>query len=187
MKKLLVLCAFCVLTAMAATASAQPRQMDKGTQPKADIKAAPDSFETRYEGGLIGFSKKEKGTLKFDDINDRLVFYGKDHKEKFSINYDSMVVIYPSSNKVQSGTGRTIGAIPFPGAGIGGSFIKKQKNYLVIQYRDPDVDVHGTTSFLVDTDELLLSVVKTLGEKAEMKPRGDAYFRAVRTDDDDDK
>ena len=28
--------------------------------------------------------------------------------------------------------------------------MKKKKNYLVVQFRDPDVDVQGTTSFLVD-------------------------------------
>lgn len=186
MKKLLILGALCVL-AGATAVTAQPRQVEKTAKAQAEIKDAPDTVETRYEGGVFGFSKREKGELKFDDINERLVFYGEDAKEKFSINYDALMVIYPNSTKVQSGTGRTIGAIPLPGAGIGGSFLKKKKNYLVIQFRDADVDVQGTTSFLIDTNDLLLSVVKTLGEKAEMKKRGDAYFRPTRrTANDDD-
>jgi hypothetical protein len=78
---------------------------------------------------------------------------------------------------VQSGAGRTVGAIPFPGAGIGGSLMKKKKHYLVIQFDDPDVNVQGTTSFLIDTDDLLDSVIVTLGQKAGLTPRGHAYYR----------
>ena len=55
--------------------------------------------------------------------------------------------------------------------------MKKKKNYLVIQFRDQDVDVQGTANFLLDTTELLNSVIQTLGEKAEMTQRGDAYYR----------
>ncbi len=135
------------------------------------------SIEVEYKGGLYGFSKSQDGTLKFDTINERLVFYGEDGKEKFSIPYQSMIVIYPSQKKVQSGAGRVIGAIPFPGAGLGGSFIKKKKNYMVIQFDDPDVKAKGTINFLIDTGDLLTSAIYSVGENAEMKPRGDAYIR----------
>lgn len=178
MKKTLFL--LCAMTfAFSVDAFAQPRPVDK-TQPqtKPTVKrTAPESFQAKYQGGMFGYGKKEEGTLKFDDINERLIFLGKDQKEKFSIPYKALLVVYPSSIKVQSGTGRAVSVIPLPGAGIGGMFMKKKKNYLILQFRDPDVDVQGTTSFLIDTGELLESVVQTLGEKAEMLRRGDAYYR----------
>ena len=178
MKKIiLLLCA--IVSAFSVNAFAQPRPVEKtqpGAQPRVQ-RTAPESFQAKYQGGMFGYSKKEEGTLKFDDINERLIFLGKDGKEKFSIPYKALLVVYPSSHKVQSGTGRAVSVIPVPGAGIGGLFMKKKKNYLMLQFRDPDVDVQGTTTFLIDTSELLESVVQTLGEKAEMLRRGDAYYR----------
>ncbi len=185
MKELLFLCAVCIFGSTAFV-SAQPRPMDKKDDDQSKIAPAPSSIETKYQGGVIGFTDKEHGVLKFDDANERLVFYSKEDKEQFSINYASMYVVYPSTNKVQSGTGRTLGSLPIPGAGIGGSFLKKKKNYLIIQFIDRDVDVQGAVSFLIDTNELLLSAVKTLGEKAELTKRGDSYIRSKRTAVDDD-
>ena len=163
---------------------AQIRPIERNEKP-ANIKAAPQSFEARYEGGFFGYAEKEKGTLKFDDENKRLIFYNENGREQFFVPYKSLLVIYPSSKKVQSGTGRTIGAIPFPGTGLGGGLLKKKKNYLVMNFDDPDVKAQGTMTFLIDTDELLLSVVHTLGEKAELTKRGDAYYRP-RNDNDSD-
>ena len=160
--------------------SAQPRPIDKtSTATKQTVKRnAPSSVEARYEGGIFGYSEREKGTIKFDDENERFVFLSKETgKEMFSIPYKAMLVVFPSNKKIQSGAGRAVGSVPVLGAGIVGSFMKKKKNYLVIQYRDQDVDVQGTASFLIDTDELLESVVYSLGEKAGMTQRGDAYYR----------
>jgi len=162
-------------------ASAQPRPTEKSspttTVSKANRTILP-SVEARYEGGIFGYNEREKGTIKFDDENERLVFLGKEKgAELFSIPYKAILVVSPSSRKVQSGAGRAVGSAPILGAGIAGSFMKKKKNYLVIQYRDPDVDVQGMTTFLIDTDELLEKVIYSLGEKAKMTPRGDAYYR----------
>lgn len=162
--------------------SAQPRPVEKSTAPTSTVAKANrtilPSVEARYEGGIFGYNEREKGTIKFDDENERLVFLGKDNgKELFSIPYKSILVVSPNSRKIQSGAGRAVGSAPILGAGIAGSFMKKKKNYLVIQYRDPDVDVQGLTSFLIDTDELLEKVIYSLGEKAKMTPRGDAYYR----------
>ena len=159
---------------------AQPRPIDKtSTTTKQTVKRNTlSSVEARYEGGIFGYSEREKGTIKFDDENERLVFLSKENgRELFSIPYKAMLVVFPSNKKIQSGAGRAVGSVPILGAGIIGSFMKKKKNYLVIQYRDSDVDVQGTTSFLIDTDELLESVIYSLGEKAEMTQRGDAYYR----------
>lgn len=166
--------------ASVSVAFAQPRPVDKTQTPSKQTakRAMISSVEARYEGGIFGYGEREKGTLKFDDENERLIFFSKENgKELFSIPYKAMLIVAPSNKKVQSGAGRAVSSAPILGAGIAGSFMKKKKNYLVIQYRDPDVDVQGTTSFLIDTDELLESVIYSLGEKAGMTPRGDAYYR----------
>lgn len=174
-KTIFLLCAAFFMFSM--NCFAQPRPINK-TETKAVRKTpAPASFAAKYEGGMIGFNEKEQGTLKFDDANERLVFSGKDGKENFSLPYSAILLVSPNEQKVQSGTGRAIGAVPIIGAGLGGSLLKKKKRYLVIQFRDADVDVQGTANFLLDTGELLESAVQTLGEKAELTQRGDAYYR----------
>lgn len=176
----LVLILLVVFVAFAGLALGQVRPV--GTSNDTVVADAPsrvmlESISAKYQGGLFGYSKKEKGTIKFDIINERLIFIGKDGKERFSVPYSALAVVYPSTRKVQSGTGRAVGAIPFPGAGLGGMFIKKKKNYLVINYDDKEVNASGTMNFLVDTTEVLHNSIYTIGEKAEMKPRGDAYVR----------
>jgi hypothetical protein len=182
-RKLISLALF--LTAFASAAFAQVRPVEQPKEENTVKKVAPVSFEAKYEGGMFGFSKKEEGTLRFDDDGLRLVFFGKDNKEKFHIPYKAILVIYPSERKVQSGTGKTVGAIPFPGAGIGGSFMKKKKHYMAVQFNDPDVEAQGTTNFLIDTGDLLESVIQTLGEKAKLTQRGDAYYRPRSQTDSD--
>ena len=176
MKKVLFLCALS-LFAFALTATAQPRIIEKAEVKSAPKTPAPTSVEAKYEGGLFGYSSKEKGFLKFDDQNERLVFTGKDGKENFSIPYAAILVVSPNERRVQSGTGRAVGAIPFPGTGLGGGLMKKKKNYMLVQFRDKDVEVQGTATFLLDTTEMLESVIETLGKKAELTQRGDAYYR----------
>jgi hypothetical protein len=176
MRKTIFLCLG--LLTFSVAAFAQPRPVEKTPVPVVKKAPAPDSFVAKYEGGMIGFNRKEEGTLKFDDANERLVFSGKDGKETFALPYSAILIVAPNERKVQSGAGRAVGAIPIIGAGLGGSLMKKKKRYLIIQFRDADVDVQGTANFLLDTGELLESVVSTLGEKAELTQRGDAYFRA---------
>ncbi len=156
--------------------NAQPRPVDR-TSTGAKVEPAPASFEAKYEGGLFGFSQREEGTLKFDDGNERLIFAGKDGKERFGIPYKALIVISPQSKSVTSNTGHVVGAIPVIGAGILGGFIKEKRRYLVIQFNDPDADASGTTSFKLSNKELLDSVIQTLGEKAKLTQRGDAYYR----------
>ena len=176
MYKKLILLAFALL-ALASAAFGQPRPVERTSSTKTTKTSTLSSVAAKYEGGMFGYSEKEEGTLKLDDENERLVFFGKDGKEKFQIPYDAIVVIYPSERKVQSGTGRAISAVPIIGAGIGGSLLKKKKHYLILQFDDPDVDAKGVTNFLVDTGEVLDSIVRTIGEKAKLTQRGDAYYR----------
>ncbi len=174
MKKIsLILCAVFIFST---AAIAQVRPVEKSSEQTAPKPAAPPSFAAKYEGGMFGFSDREVGTLKFDDINERIVFYGKDQKEKFSISYQAMFIISPQSKSVTSTTGTVVSAIPLPGAGLAG-LIREKRRYLVINYEDPDVDVKGVVNFKLDNKELLDSVLQTLAGKAELSPRGDAYFR----------
>jgi hypothetical protein len=177
MKKLLVL-ATLSLFIFALAINAQVRPTDVAVTEPAIKKTVLESFEVKYMGGLYGFSKSEHGTVKFDDINERLIFLGKDGNERFSLPYDTILVVFPSQKKVRSGAGRAIGAAPIPGAGIAGLFMKKKKNYLVLRFRDSQAKAEGTINFLVDTAEILTNSIYTIGEKAEMKPRGDAYLRS---------
>ncbi len=170
-----------LLFAAAIGTAAQVRPAD-ATQP--DRKpAAPQSFEAKYEGGMFGYGKKETGTLKFDDVNERIVFHGKDGKEKFSIGFQQISVISPQSRSVTSTTGNVVRNIPLPGSVLGG-LIKEKKRYLIVQFADRDADVSGTVSFKLDNLKLLESVIQTLGEKAKMTQRGDAFYRprTVRTE-----
>ncbi len=157
-----------------ATAFAQITPVEKAAEQKV-VKLAPASVQAKYEGGMFGFGDHEKGTLKFDDTNERLVFFGKDQKEKFSIPYKSMLAIYPQSNSVRSNTGTVVSAVPY--AGIFGQFIKKKRRYLIVNFDDPDVNARGSVNFKIDDKVLLDSVIDTLGEKAKLTQRGDAYYR----------
>lgn len=172
----LLLSIFCVTVASAGAAYAQPRQIDMSSAQKT-VKAAPASFKAKYEGGMFGFSKNEEGALKFDDANSRLVFFGEDDKEMFSIPYASMLIVSPQSKSVQSTTGTVVRAIPVPGAGILGGFIKEKRRYLLISFDDPDVDAKGLVNFRLENIEMLDSVIAALGQKASLKQRGDAYYR----------
>ncbi len=182
MKKVLFFLALS-LFACASIVSAQPRPVEKPMRTETPVQPAPASFTAKYEGGMYGFTKTEVGTLKFDDDNYRLVFYGKDQKEKFGIPYKSMLIVTPQSERVQSTTGKVVSVIPY-GNLIGG-FIKERRRYLVIHFDDPDVEAKGLTNFRIDDQALLDSVIVALGYKAELKQRGDGYIRpkVVKVDD----
>jgi hypothetical protein len=169
----------------AATVSAQPRPVDKTQSTAAAVKPAPAVFPAKYEGGMFGFSKKEEGTLRFDDANSRLVFFGKEQKEQFSIPYKAMLIVSPQSQSVQSTTGKVVSVVPY--AGLLGGFIKEKRRYLIINFDDPDVEAKGLVNFKIEDKDLLDSVIAALGTKAELKPRGDAYFRPKDTAKADEK
>ncbi|MEO8649567.1 MAG: hypothetical protein ABI539_10405 [Acidobacteriota bacterium] len=165
------------LLVASAAVFAQPRSIEKATIAPVQVDLAPASFEAKYEGGFFGYSKKENGTLKFDDVNLRLVFYGEDQKEKFAVPYSAMQAIYPQSKSVTSTAGSVVSHIPLPGAGLAG-LIREKRRYLVMHFDDPDVDdARGVINFKLETKELLDSVIRSIGEKANLLPRGDAYVR----------
>jgi hypothetical protein len=166
-----------MIASVAMIGFAQPRPIERSSQPAQTRKSqAPASFEAKYEGGMFGFSQKETGQLKFDDMNERLVFFGENGKEKFSIPYDALLVVYPQSKSVTTTTGNVVSHIPLPGAGLAG-FIKEKRRYLIMQIQDPDADVKGVVNFKLENKELLDSVMAAIAEKAKLEPRGDAYYK----------
>jgi hypothetical protein len=187
MKKTILLLAFLMIVSIDAFAQGvrQPSNPETQTQSKTDatttqtllaIKPAPSTFEAQYQGGIFGYSEKIKGTLTFDDVNKRLVFRNKENKEIFALPYKSLLVV-SSSSKSQRPTEATVAsAIPVPGAGLFG-LVRTKKRYLITEFNDTDSEVHGVASFKVANKEMLQSVIYSLGAKAELKQRGDAFYR----------
>ena len=157
---------------------AQPRPVEATSKPAAAVPAAPapEIVEAKYEGGMFGYNRREVGKLKFDDANERLVFFGKDQKEMFHIPYKSVLVIYPQSKSVTSTTGNVVSHIPLPGAFLGG-LIKEKRRYMILHFDDPDVAARGVVNFKLENKELLDSVIQSLASKSQLIQRGDAFYR----------
>ncbi|MBE7515365.1 MAG: hypothetical protein HS105_01960 [Chloracidobacterium sp.] len=171
MKKILVLLSM-VLAAALLTA-AQPRPLPADAKA---VKPAPESFAAKYEGGLFGYSDKTDGTLRFDDANEQLVFRS-DNGQQFSVPYASLLTVYPQSQSVRTTAGSVISAIPLPGAGFAG-FIREKRRYLILDINDNETRMRSALSFKLGSKDLLDSVIATLGAKAGLKQRGDAFYRA---------
>lgn len=168
-----VLFLFVTILFLPAFIAAQPRPADKTAALPSNL---PSAFPARYESGIFGARKKEKGTLRFDDANERLVFYHADGREMFSMNYSTFVVIYPDSKESMTQTGNVMSKMPLPGAGLFGLATSSAK-YLVINYDEQDVDAQGTANFRFDKKEQLVDFINALGTKAKMIKRGEAYYR----------
>ena len=175
MKKITLCLAFVVFCS--AVLYAQPRMIEKKSVKSDPAVFAPLSFKAQYEGGMFGFSRKEEGTLRFDAANFRLVFFDKNNKECFAIPYKAIITIYPNATSAQSTSGKVMERVPLPGVGIAGMFMKEKKRFLVVNFDGPDVNARGTINFKLESQKLLDALIQSLGEKAEMQPRGDAYYR----------
>jgi hypothetical protein len=170
---------FLLTAAMAVVASAQrPRVMDTGTAAdasKATPLPAPQTMKAKYEGGVFGYNKTIEGTLNFDDTNRRLMFRNKQQKHVFFIPYDAVVSAFADTQKRRPAAATVAQHIPYFGFPLG--FIKTKVRYLTLQYRDPDTNMSGVTSFRLDNKDLVDSVVFTLANKAGLTPRGEIYVR----------
>ena len=163
---------------VAGVSFAQPRPIETAPKPKAAAAPAPSSVDVKYEGGMFGYNEKEEGVLKFDDDNQRLVFYGKDQKEKFQIPYHSVLVIYPQSKSVTPAAAQVASVVT---GGLAG-FIKEKRRYLILHFDDPDIEsAKGVINFKLDSKELLDSIILALADKANLSPRGEAYYRSKKT------
>jgi hypothetical protein len=175
MKGLILISTLSILFVGSVIGQVRPVDRDSGST-YVNVPDAPPSVPAKYQGGMFGFSEKQNGTIRIDDVNKRVVFYGNDQKEKFALAYTSIHVVSPQSKEVTSNTGNVVRHIPLPGSFLGG-LIKEKWRYLVITFEDPDVDVSGNVNFKISSKELLESVIKTIGTKAGMTQRGDAYYR----------
>ena len=176
--RLLSALAFAALAAGLARAQ-HPRPAD--TQPPAHSQAnaakprpAPSSVKAKYEGGVVGY-KKSDGTINFDDGNGRLVFRDKANKELFQIPYKAVVMAWPDTRSHTSTAGRVVSVVPY--GGLPALLMRSKTRYLNIRYQDPDTGTEGAASFKLGDKDLLYSVLDTLGDKAALTQRGDAYIR----------
>ena len=136
---------------------------------------APQTVKAKYEGGVFGYMKKQTGTLSFDDPNHRLVFRDKQGKEYISIPYDSIAAVYGDTQSRRPTSATIIGSASI--YTLPALLWRSKYRYLTMQFSDPDTHVSGTTSFKLDTKELLDSMVATVAQKADMVQRGEAYVR----------
>ena len=155
----------------------RPRSMEAEPDQKAPApKPAPTTVKAKYEGGVFGYTKTMEGTLTFDDENKRLVFKDKKPPKEIHIPYDAITSAFADTQKRQPRAATIASHVPVIYS-LPAHFIKTKVRYLTLQYRDPDSQVQGITSFKLQNKEVLASVLATLAEKAEMSQRGDIYVK----------
>src|SRR6267142_4001331 len=137
---------------------------------------APQTVKAKYEGGVFGYNKKMDGTLSFDDTNQRLVFRNEKQKEILFVPYSALTGAYGDTHSVQPAAATVAGSLPSIYA-YPARFIKTKVRYLTLQYRDPDSNVAGVTSFRLENKDILDSVLNTLAGKAGLSRRGEVFVR----------
>jgi hypothetical protein len=180
------LCAILFLLGVLATGTFAQRARSVDPSPSNKPAPAPASpaqtVKAKYEGGIIGYTKKREGTLSFDDVNNRLVFRDKLGKEVFFIPYQAVSAAYPDTQSRRPTAASVLSSVPAPyGLNIPAWFIKKKYRYLTINFEDPDTNVGGITSFNLKNKETVASVMNTLANKAALTQRGDGYIRKKTT------
>jgi hypothetical protein len=172
------------LSAAASARAQRPRPADTQAGPPAaqtnatKPRPAPPTVKAKYEGGVVGYRKSD-GTINFDDTNSRLVFRDKANKELFSIPYKAVVMAWPDTKSQTSTAGRVVSAVPY--GGLPALLMKSKSRYLNVRYQDPDTGTEGAASFKIGDKDMLYSVLDTLGDKAALTQRGDAYIRPKQT------
>jgi hypothetical protein len=171
-----------LLAVLASAALAQrPRSVndpaDNNTTatPQTGPMAAPQTVNANYEGGVFGYNKKINGTLSFDDTNRRLLFRNKQRQEVLFIPYDAVLSAFAdvkSKRPIAADVAARVSIFALPGL-----LIKKKFRYLTLQYRDPDTNASGVTSFKLENKQTLAAVLNTLAAKAGLTQRGEVYVR----------
>ncbi|HVG39725.1 MAG TPA: hypothetical protein VM870_10580 [Pyrinomonadaceae bacterium] len=145
------------------------------TSPGQTPPPAPPTVKAKYEGGVFGHNKKVDGTLNFDDVNDRLLFRNKEQKELVSIPYKAILASFADTQSRRPRAASIIGGASL--YTLPALLIKKKYRYLTVQYKDPDTQASGITSFKIDDKETLASVLNTLAEKSGLTARGEVFVR----------
>lgn len=136
---------------------------------------APQTVNANYEGGVFGYNKRINGTLTFDDANERLLFRNKQNQEVLFIPYRAVLSAFAdvkSKRPIAADVAARASIFALPGL-----LIKRKFRYLTMQYRDPDTNAQGTTSFKMENKETLEAVLNTLAAKAGLTQRGEVYVR----------
>ena len=148
----------------------------------APTQPAPETVRAKYEGGALGYNKKMDGTLFFDDENRRLLFRNERQQQVLFIPYEAILAAYADTQSRRPTAATVVSSVPLPyGLNLPALFVKKKYRYMTLQYKDPDTQVSGITSFKLDNKDTLDSVVTTLASKAGLVKRGDAYLRRAET------
>jgi len=170
-------------TMAGAVCAQHPRTIDTTATDasKATPAPAPQTMIAKYEGGIFGYNKTMEGTLSFDDTNQRLLFRDKKQKERFFIPYNAVVSTFSDTQKRQPAAASVAQHIPYIGFPLG--FIKTKVRYLTLQYRDPDTQVSGITSFRLANKDMVDSVVYALAQKSGLTARGQVWVRKADEDE----
>ncbi len=177
---LLVLSAFAAHSVIAQRGRpvADSAKTDTGSTQSAPTQPAPQTVRAKYEGGVLGYHKKLNGTLFFDDENRRLLFRDERQRQVLFVPYDAVLAAYADTQSRRPTAATVVSQVPLPyGLNLPAMFIRKKYRYMTLQYKDPDTQAAGITSFKLDSKNMLDSVVMTLASKAGLVKRGDAYLR----------
>ena len=117
-------------------------------------KAAPQTFKTKYEGGVFGYRKPIDGTLTFDDVNNRLVFRDEHQKEVFFIPYDAVTQEFADTQSRRPKSASILGSVPLIYVPNPIGYIKTKVRYVTLQFYDVDSHVGGLTSFRVENKDV---------------------------------
>ena len=141
--------------------------------------APPKVIPAKYMGGFAGYRKKQEGMLNFDDRNQRLVFRDKDEKEVISISYDAVMVAFADhETRRLMGDGTKSVVLGTAGIlGLPGLLLKKQFEYLTIQFEDPETYLKGVTQFKLKDQEIIAQVAYALAQRAGLVQQGQIYTR----------
>jgi hypothetical protein len=156
-------------------AAQRPRSVaDDPNEPVPAPPPAPSTVKAKYEGGVFGYNKKKTGTLAIDTNNSRLIFSDDKGKEMFHIPFGSITGAYGDTHSVRPAAATVISHIPW---GSPAGLIKTKVRYFTVQYDDPDSKAAGVTSFRLENQEILDSVLYTVATKAGLTKRGEVYVR----------
>jgi hypothetical protein len=136
---------------------------------------APATVKAKYDGGVFGYPHKMDGKINFEDSNERLVFRNEKQKELFPLPYKAITGAYGDTHAVRPKAASIGSVVPYFGLPIG--LIKTKVRYLTVQYRDPDSNVSGVTSFRLENKDILDSVLYTLAQKAGLSRRGEIFIK----------
>ena len=151
----------------------------KAATPPVPVAPAPSVVSVKYEGGVMGYPKKLNGSLRFDDTNKRLLFREEKGKIAIFIPYNAVQTVYTDTKSRNPTAANVIGRASL--YTLPALLIRTKSRYLTIQYDDPISSAYGLTSFKIGDANTLASLLVTLGEKAGLTRRLDAYLRPKGT------